>query len=92
MYTCICICKVFDHDRGTFADSLGRVELPGRDFDRDGGYEGSFPLQECGRGHHAYLDAKIEALPKRTGATENTQRIMKTNISTTITYFHYYYY
>jgi len=66
--------KVFDHDRGTFADILGRVELPGRDFDRDGGYEGSFPLQECGRGHHAYLDAKIEVLPPFLAEAEPVSR------------------
>jgi len=55
--------QVFDYDKGSAADLLGKITLAGRDFDRDGGFEGELKLLQCGRGPQATLKVKVEVLP-----------------------------
>jgi len=61
---------VFDYDRGSAADFLGRVSIPGTEFDREGGFSGTVKLKDCGRGRPATLTLRMQVLPPlREGGT-----------------------
>lgn len=55
--------KVFDYDRGSAADLLGRAELPSWMFDREGGFSGELHLLECGRGLQGLITVRVDVLP-----------------------------
>jgi hypothetical protein len=55
--------EVFDHDKVGSNDLLGRVVLPARDYDREGGFEGDLRLRGCGKGKQSFLKVKVLVLP-----------------------------
>jgi Ca2+-dependent lipid-binding protein len=63
--------EVFDYDKGSAADSLGKCSLPASDFDKPGGYEGTIRLAEAGKGQNAFLKVKAEVLDLRAAASSS---------------------
>lgn len=56
---------VFDYDRGSSDDLLGKFTLPCGAFDRDGGFEGDLRLRESGKGQAASLTVRVEIVSPR---------------------------
>jgi hypothetical protein len=55
--------QIFDYDKNSQNDLLGRIELQSRMFDHEGGFSGLLRLKACGAKHQALLKVQIAVLP-----------------------------
>lgn len=62
---CSIVFEVYDYDRGSKPDLLGRAVLPGEEFDRIGGFDGRLELKESAKGYKPTIRARVvvNALP-----------------------------